>query len=220
MDSPEHRRVILTPELRLVGLGLATGTYHGERDVTLAMADFSTPSEPPGVGSGRVGKVPRCVNARGSKVVGIGDLAGAVGKGLFAGAAGTAAMTVSSTLEAKLRGREPSFTPSDAAGKVLGVQPRNPEGKARFSNVVHWTYGTSWGAARGLLQAAGLDGQAGTAAHFAAVWGSSQAMLPSLKLAPPAWDGDPVEVAIDAFHHLVYAVATGLAFAALEQRSS
>jgi hypothetical protein len=44
-----------------------------------------------------------------------------VGAGLLAGAAGTAAMTVSSTLEARLRKRESSSTPSNAAGKVLGV---------------------------------------------------------------------------------------------------
>lgn len=35
----------------------------------------------------------------------LGDVAADVGKGLFAGVAGTAAMTVSSTLEMKIRGR-------------------------------------------------------------------------------------------------------------------
>jgi hypothetical protein len=67
-------------------------------------------------------------------------------------------MTVSSTLEAKLRERGSSSAPADAAGKVLGVQPRDEEGQARFSNIVHWAYGTSWGAVRGLLHAAGVDG--------------------------------------------------------------
>jgi uncharacterized protein YkwD len=42
MHSPEHRRIILTPELRLVGLGVATGTFKGEDDVALATADFSS----------------------------------------------------------------------------------------------------------------------------------------------------------------------------------
>jgi hypothetical protein len=157
--------------------------------------------------------------ARRFGIVGLGDIAGAVGKGLFAGAAGTAAITVSRAVEAKLRGSEPSSAPSDAAGKVLGVQPRNPEGRARFSNVVHWTYGTSWGAARGLLESAGVTGSAATVAHFAGVWGAAQGMLPALKVAPPAWKSEATEVASDVFHHLVYAVATGLAYAALEQRS-
>ena len=53
----------------------------------------------------------------------LGDLAAAVGKGLFAGAAGTVAMTVSSTIEMKLRGRLPSSAPARAAAKLLGVEP-------------------------------------------------------------------------------------------------
>ncbi len=150
----------------------------------------------------------------------LGDAAAAVGKGLFAGAAGTAAMTASSSLEAKLRGRGASSAPADAAGKVLGIQPRDEAGEQRFSNVVHWSYGTSWGAARGLLHTAGLDGGSAVVAHFAAIWGSAQVMLPALDVAPPPWKTEPAELAIDAFHHAVYAAATGLAFAALERHSA
>jgi len=152
--------------------------------------------------------------------VGLGDTAAAVGRGLFAGALGTAAMTVSSTLEAKLRERGSSSAPADAAGKVLGVQPRDEAGEARFGTVVHWAYGTSWGAVRGLLHAAGLDGATATGVHFAAVWGSELAMLPALDVAPPVWESGAKEITIDAFHHAVYAIATGVAFAALEASSS
>jgi hypothetical protein len=45
----------------------------------------------------------------------LGDVAAAVGKGLFAGAAGTAAMTLSSTIEMRLRRRPASSAPADAA---------------------------------------------------------------------------------------------------------
>lgn len=145
----------------------------------------------------------------------VGDAASAVGRGLFAGAAGTVAMTVSSTLEMKLRNREGSSAPSDAAGKVLGVQPRDGAGEARFSNVVHWSYGTSLGAVRGLLDVAGLDGPRATLAYFGIVWGSAQVMLPALDVAPPPWKSPPAEIAIDAFHHLVYATAASVAFSAL-----
>jgi hypothetical protein len=147
----------------------------------------------------------------------LGDVAAAVGKGLFAGAAGTAAMTVSSTLEMKLRGRPASSTPARAAEKVLGVQPVDEAGEARFSNLVHWGYGTAWGSVRGLIAAAGLSGPAATAAHLAAVWGSEQVMLPALDVAPPLTEWDAQEVAIDAFHHLVYAAATGAAYSLLDR---
>lgn len=149
----------------------------------------------------------------------VGDIASAVGKGLFAGAAGTVAMTVSSTLEARLRGRGSSTAPADAAGKVLGVQPRDEAGAARFSNVVHWSYGTSWGAVRGLLHSAGFGSVQATAMHFGAVWGGAQVMLPALDVAPPPWKSPPEELLIDAFHHAVYAIGTAVAFAALERTS-
>jgi hypothetical protein len=142
-------------------------------------------------------------------------VASAVGRGIFAGAAGTAAMTLSSAIESRLRHREPSQAPALVAGKVLGVQPRNPAGRARFSNAVHWAYGTSWGAARGLLDAAGINGRVAPVAHFVAVWGAEQAMLPALSVAPAPWKQPPGEVAIDALHHAVYVTATNAAYDAL-----
>ena len=42
----------------------------------------------------------------------VDTLASSIGRGLVAGFAGTAAMTVSSTVEAKLRGRAPSSAPA------------------------------------------------------------------------------------------------------------
>lgn len=144
-----------------------------------------------------------------------GDLAAAAGRGMLAGAIGTVAMTASSTLDAKLRDRPASSAPSDAAGKTLGVQPRDPEGQARFATVVHWSYGTGWGALRGALATAGLEGVPAVAAHFGAVWGSSLVMLPGLGIAPPVWSQPVTETAFDALHHLVYASATSLAWYAV-----
>ncbi len=152
--------------------------------------------------------------------MGAGDVAAAVGKGLFAGLAGTAAMTLSSTVEMKLRGRESSSAPADAAAKVLGVQPEGEAAQQRFSTLVHWGYGTGWGAARGVIAASGVRGPAATGAHLAAVWGSELVMLPRLEVAPPVREWGAKELAIDAFHHTVYALATGLAYELLDRRSA
>jgi hypothetical protein len=147
---------------------------------------------------------------------GAGDLAAAIGRGLVAGAIGTAAMTVSSTLEQKLRERAASTAPADAAMKVLGIEDFCDAGaKSRFSNAVHWGYGTSWGVPRALLAVAGLSPGAATAAHGGALWASEQAMLPALGVAPPLWEWGAAEVAIDALHHAVYTVATSVAYEAL-----
>lgn len=146
----------------------------------------------------------------------IDDLAAAVGRGLFAGAVGTAAMTISSTVEMRLRGREGSTTPADAAGKVLGVQPRNPRGRRRFATVIHWAYGTSWGGARGVIGACGVRGPLAAGLHFAAIWPAELVTLPSLGLTAPPWKWEATELAIDALHHAVYVAATSAAYAALE----
>lgn len=147
----------------------------------------------------------------------IGDVAAEFGKGLFAGAAGTAAMTASSTLEMKLRNRGASSAPADAAAKVLGVEPVNEEAQARFSNLVHWGYGTAWGGVRGLIAAAGLSGTRATAVHFGLLWSSEQVMLPALEVAPPLTEWGAEEIVVDALHHLVYAVATGAAYYLLDR---
>jgi hypothetical protein len=147
---------------------------------------------------------------------GASRVAARIGRGLVAGAIGTAAMTVSSTIEQKRRGREASTAPADAATKVLGIEGFCDEAaKNRFSNVVHWSYGTGWGAVRGLLDAAGLPPPAATAAHGVALWGSEQVMLPALGVAPPAWEWGAAEVGIDALHHAVYTIATSVAYEAL-----
>jgi hypothetical protein len=136
-----------------------------------------------------------------------------IGKGLAAGLAGTAAMTLSSTAEMRRRGRDASTAPADAAAKVLGIAEfADNAAKARFSNLVHWGYGTGWGVVRALLGATGLSPVAATAAHLAAVWGNEAVMLPALGVAPPFYTWGATEVAIDVGHHVVYAAATGAAY--------
>jgi uncharacterized membrane protein YagU involved in acid resistance len=143
-------------------------------------------------------------------------LATTIGKGLVAGVAGTAAMTLSSTLEARLRGREFSTAPAKAAQKLLGIKEfTTPAAEARFSNLVHWGYGTGWGVARAVLGRL-LGPKAADAAHFGAVWGSALVMLPALDVAPPAWTWGAEEVAIDVFHHAVYVTTTGIAYDLLD----
>jgi hypothetical protein len=140
----------------------------------------------------------------------LNTLAVAIGKGLVAGFAGTAAMTLSSTLEAKIRGRAPSTAPARATAKALGIATfEDDRASARFNDLSHWGYGTGWGVMRGLLGATGMSPRAATAAHGAAIYGAAQATLPALDIAPPVVFWPPEEIAIDAFHHAVYAAFTG-----------
>ena len=149
----------------------------------------------------------------------LGELAGAIGKGLLAGLAGTAAITLSQMIEMKITKREPSEAPVKVASQVTGAAPANDSQKEKLSNEIHYAYGTSWGVVRGLLGLAGLKGLPATLVHFGAIWATELIMLPKYDAAPPVDEQEPKSVAIDALHHAVYAVAAGLAYNALDAGS-
>ena len=69
----------------------------------------------------------------------IGDVAADFGKGLFAGVAGTAAMTVSSTMEMKLSGRGASQTP--VPGPRRRFWKSNPRTKEPRPGSLTWSTG-------------------------------------------------------------------------------
>jgi len=149
----------------------------------------------------------------------LGELAGAIGKGLLAGLAGTAAITLSQMIEMKITKREASDAPVKVASEVTGAAPANDSQKEKLSNEIHYAYGTSWGVVRGLLGLAGLKGMPATLVHFGAIWATELIMLPKYDAAPPVNEQEPKSVAIDALHHAVYAIAAGLAYDALDAGS-
>ena len=136
----------------------------------------------------------------------------AIGNGLIAGLAGTVAITLSQMIEMKITRRKPGTVPADAVRKVLDVQEASQEDKERFSQEVHWVYGTQWGAARGIISLFGLRGWPATLTHFAAVWGTAMIIEPSLEVAPPLKEWTAKQIVIDGIHHAVYAVVAGLVF--------
>ena len=141
-----------------------------------------------------------------------GSYFSAIGKGIVAGLIGTAVMTLAQEIEMRITKRKESKAPAEAAKKVLDVEPTSEEKKSKVSNLVHWTYGSYWGIARGILAESGLKGWTGNAIHFGAVWGTALWMLPTLKIAPPPQKWGGAELAKDAFYHVVYATATGFAY--------
>lgn len=145
-----------------------------------------------------------------------GTIAHIIGKGILAGLAGTAAISLAQRIEMKITGREPSDSPAKAVNKTLHIEATDEEHKEAFVEGVHWAYGTLWGLARGALDAAGLRGPLATAVHFAAVWGTAMVMLPALKIAPPVKEWGAKSIATDGAEHLVYGIAAGLAYDAID----
>ncbi len=148
---------------------------------------------------------------------------GAVWRGLAAGAAGTAAMTVAQTAHRQATGAKPSSLPGEVERRIVeGVLKRRVPRKRRpaLNYLVHWIYGSSWGIPYGVIAGSGRGGGggrplAGGAALGTGVWGASLVVLPAMRLAPPVWRWSPPEVASDLGAHLVYGLGAAVAFRAL-----
>lgn len=148
----------------------------------------------------------------------LGDLGCIVGRGLLAGLAGTAAVTVSQAIEMELTGREPSTTPAEAVEKVLGIRAIDGEHKTQLAQLVHWGYGTSWGLFRSFLDLIGVRGPAANKVHWIAIWATATAMLPGLEVAPPAWEWPTKMHVVEGIHHLVYADMAGMMYDLMSRR--
>ena len=138
----------------------------------------------------------------------------------MAGAAGTVVMTGSQMLAQKLLGEDASDAPVEAVEKVVGVEPKGEKEKERVNYATHFAYGTAWGVPRALLVLVRLPAPVATAVLFAGVQGSAMTMMPALDIAPPPTKWGPRQIAIDAFHHAVYAVTVGLVYGFLDRRSA
>lgn len=145
-------------------------------------------------------------------------LAIALGRGLVAGAAATAAMTVSSTVEMRGRGRAPSTVPVEVAGRLLGVQPL-PDGDKRFGALAHVLAGVSLGVTRGLLDLVGPLKSRARVAFFLTAWSPDLVAAPAAGAAPAPWRWGAPELVISALHHAVYAIVGDRVYRALSGRS-
>jgi hypothetical protein len=156
----------------------------------------------------------------------------ALARGLVAGLAGTAAMTLYQEAVARAQGRsavaetikEPRTwaeapAPARMAKKVsegvLGKRVVKRQAPV-ITNVVHWAYGASLGAAYGLaasrLRAHPL---ASGAAFGTAAWGFAYAALSPLGIYEPPWRYPAKTLGVDLSYHVVYGLGVATVFDAL-----
>jgi hypothetical protein len=159
---------------------------------------------------------------------------GAAARGLLAGVAGTAAMTVWQELSGRLLGSgdggeernggdadpwEGAPAPALVARRVLeGVFGRevSPDRIPLLTNLMHWGYGTGWGVAYGLLQGTVRANPVLHGALFGTgVWAASYLQLVPMGLYEPPWEYPATTLAKDLSYHLVYGVGTAAAYDAL-----
>jgi len=157
---------------------------------------------------------------------------GAIGRGLVAGAIGTAAMDLLWFRRYKSDGGEDTFlawefspalesweqAPAPAqVGKRLfeGIFQRElpAERAVLVNNLTHWGYGKLGGAQYGVLAASIPSPRIVYGLPFgAAVWGTSYVVLPLAHLYQPIWKYDIETLAKDLSAHLVYGLTTAVAF--------
>jgi len=134
-----------------------------------------------------------------------------VGLGLAAGLIGTLVMTFSQEVEMALTDRPPSKVPAEGAEKATGIDVADEAREQTLSNIVHFGYGTALGATLAALD--DVPEPARTIAYFIGAQATGMAVLQALDLEGKPSEWDAPSATIDVGHHLVYAVATGLAYA-------
>jgi hypothetical protein len=128
-----------------------------------------------------------------------------------AGVGGTVAITASSTLEMKLRGRPPSTAPVETVERLLGR--RLPDGlRGSVGTASHLLSGMALGLPRALL--ARVDEPAATAAFLPIACLPDFVIVPALGVTEPPWDWGAGVVAISVVHHLAYAIGASAGVAA------
>ena len=136
----------------------------------------------------------------------------AIGRGLVAGAAATAAMTVASTAEMKLRGRPPSMAPADVAAKLLGVKPEE-RAALRHRRAPDGGHLARRGPRTARPHRAAAERRRGRVLRHR-LGARSRRWSPQRRRAPP-WEWGIAETAISGAHHVVYAAAGEAAYRAL-----
>lgn len=133
----------------------------------------------------------------------------AVSRGLIAGFAGVAAMTVAEKLEQALTGRPDSFVPAHTLER-LARKPHKPDGERIGMNwLMHWGQGIMLGGVRGWMAESGIRGPIGSFIHLNLRLLNDQTLenLTGAGALPWTWPVD--EQVIDLLGKAVYAFVTG-----------
>lgn len=141
-------------------------------------------------------------------------------KGVLAGAAGTAAMTLHQKLrqsdaESSDDGDPWESAPAPAqAGKLaletLGLGPVSADAIPVLTGVMHWSYGSLWGGAYGLLR-----GRLAGPLFGLVVWAASYAQLVPMGIYDKPWNYPPAAIADEIGYHVTYGTTVALAFSRL-----
>ncbi|ACO48125.1 hypothetical protein DEDE109153_08185 [Deinococcus deserti] len=130
-------------------------------------------------------------------------------KGLIAGAAGVAAMTVAEKLEQQFTRRPNSYVPAHTAERLFGLRHRPDEERLWLNWAMHWGQGVLLGMARATMAQRGLRGPVGSFMYMNLRLLNDQSLENSTGVGAPPWTWPVDEQVIDLLHKGIYAFVTG-----------
>jgi hypothetical protein len=132
-----------------------------------------------------------------------------IGKGLVAGAAGVAAMTLAEKLEQLFTRRPNSYVPAHTLERLLGL-PQKPDHKRLGLNwAMHWGQGILAGVIRALMAQRGVRGPFASFMFTGVRLSIDQTLENATGVGAPPWTWPRDEQVIDVLHKAVYAFTTG-----------
>jgi len=161
----------------------------------------------------------------------LGEAAGELGRGFLAGAFGTLAITVASTVDelvtelvgARREKRKPDLDVRTAilspwsfsagvVSKVVGISPTSEVHERRLAIMAHWGYGSTWGLSLAAMRALGVRPLAAVGALLAGQLGAEMIVMPAFELFPPPTQWGRRAVVSSVYQHAIYALAAVSAF--------
>ena len=132
------------------------------------------------------------------------------GKGVIAGAAGVAAMTVCEKLEQMFTRRPNSYVPGHTLERLLRLPSKPDSERLGLNWTMHWGQGILLGPVRAVMAERGLRGPVGSFwfMHLRLLNDQTLENLTGVGAQPWTWPID--EQIIDLVHKATYAIATGI----------
>lgn len=160
---------------------------------------------------------------RNSRKTPLAAIAQGIGAGVIGNALFTAYQELTSGDEPKKKPKPSDWSetpePAQVGHRVAeGVFDRDvPLEKAGLvTNVVHWLYGSSWGALYGVIQESVRRPLVSGVALTGAVMATDYTLLPAMKLYEPPWRYPARTLARDFATHLVHGLAIAGAYRAID----
>ena len=132
-------------------------------------------------------------------------------RGLLAGAAGVAAMTLAEKLEQAVTKRPNSYVPAHTLERLLGLPAKPDHERVLMNWAMHWGQGMVLGIVRAIMAERGIRGPVGSFLHLNLRLLNDQTLENATGVGAPPWTWPIDEQVTDLVHKAIYAYATGAA---------